>query len=63
MQFTVSGMTCGGCIKAVTRAIQASDPRAVVLVDLATQRIDLKTNLTQEQAKDLIEEAGYPVQN
>ena len=23
----VSGMTCGGCINAVTRAVQAQDPR------------------------------------
>ncbi|WP_331852143.1 heavy-metal-associated domain-containing protein [Polynucleobacter necessarius] len=26
----VSGMTCGGCINAVTRAIQAEDPQATV---------------------------------
>jgi len=63
MQFTVSGMTCGGCVKAVTRAIQSSDPNAEVNVDLASQLIDLKTNLTQEQAKELIEDAGYPVKS
>lgn len=61
INLTVSGMTCGGCIKAVTRAIQAQDAQAEVQVDLATQQIALKTSLSVEQARELIADAGFPV--
>lgn len=57
----VSGMTCGGCIKAVTRAIQAQDPQAQVQVDLTTQIVSLETTLLPQLAAGLITEAGFPV--
>lgn len=57
----VSGMTCGGCINAVTRAVQSQDPQAVVQADLATQIVNIETNLTPAQASQLITEAGFPV--
>ena len=57
----VSGMTCGGCINAVTRAIQAEDPLAKVQADLATQIIHLETSLPVELASQLITDAGFPV--
>ena len=57
----VSGMTCGGCINAVTRAIQAQDPQAKVLVDLATQIVELETSLSSDIAARLITDAGFPV--
>jgi copper chaperone len=59
--FTVSGMTCVGCINAVTRAIQSHDSQAEVNEDLATQHIELKTTLSKEQARDLIKDVGFPV--
>jgi copper chaperone len=54
-------MTCGGCINAVTRAIQAVDPKAQVKVDLATQLIELHTVLSISEAQQLIEDAGFPI--
>jgi copper chaperone len=54
-------MTCGGCVNAVTRAIQSQDSQAQVTVDLAKQQIELNTTLSIEQARELIEEAGFPV--
>ncbi|OYY21431.1 MAG: heavy metal transporter [Polynucleobacter sp. 24-46-87] len=57
----VSGMTCGGCINAVTRAIQAQDSQAQVQVDLATQLVNLETRLSPELAAQLITDAGFPV--
>ncbi len=56
-----SGMTCGGCINAVTRAIQAQDPQAQVSVDLATQTVELETSLSSEVASQIITDAGFPV--
>lgn len=59
--FKVSGMTCGGCINAITRAIQAQDSQAQVQADLATQVVTLETTLSAEVAAQLIEDAGFPV--
>ncbi len=59
----VSGITCGGCINAVTRAVQAQDPQAQVQADLATQLVTLETTLSRESAAELITEAGFPVSN
>ena len=57
----VSGMTCGGCINAVTRAVQAQDPAAKVQADLATQTVLLETTLSLAQASQAITDAGFPV--
>jgi len=61
LSLKVSGMTCSGCINAVTRAIQSEDPQAKVQADLATQIIDLETTLSAEQASQLLSDAGFPV--
>lgn len=61
MKFIVSGMTCGGCIKAVTKAIRAADSQAQVKVDLASQTIELQTQLGSAEAQKLITEAGFPI--
>lgn len=61
LSLKVSGMTCGGCINAITRAIQAQDPQAQVQVDLVSQIVNLETSLSSAQASELIAEAGFPV--
>ncbi|QWD97135.1 heavy-metal-associated domain-containing protein [Polynucleobacter sp. MG-6-Vaara-E2] len=63
LSLKVSGMTCGGCINAVTRAVQSQDPSAKVQADLATQIVTLDTSLSADQASQLITEAGFPVSN
>ncbi|MBU3615116.1 heavy-metal-associated domain-containing protein [Polynucleobacter sp. Latsch14-2] len=61
LSLKVSGMTCSGCINAVTRAIQAQDPQAKVAVDLVTQIVELETSLSAQTASALISDAGFPV--
>ena len=61
LSLNVSGMTCGGCINAVTRAIQAQDPQAKVFVDLTSQTVELETSLSSEIVSELITDAGFPV--
>ena len=61
LNLKVSGMTCGGCINAITRAIQAQDPAAIVQADLATQIVSLQTSLSAAEAGQLITDAGFPV--
>lgn len=58
----VSGMTCGGCTNAITRAIQAHDASATVQADLATQMLQIETVLSLEETAEIVTNAGFPVQ-
>jgi len=61
--FKVEKMSCGGCVKHVTKAIQAIDARAEVKVDLATGLVDVSPDPINPQAIVLaITQAGYPAE-
>jgi copper chaperone len=57
----VSGMTCGGCIKAITRAVQMQDARATVQVDLNSQKVEIESRLDREALITIIADAGFPL--
>ncbi len=57
----VSGMTCQHCVRAVTAAIQALDPGAVVVVDLAAQRVTAETRAGREAVVAAVVAEGYQV--
>lgn len=57
--FSVEGMTCGHCVKAVTRAVQAQDGAAEVEVDLAARQVRVQSELAQEQILVAIRDEGY----
>ena len=59
----VTGMTCGGCTKAVTRAIQLQDAEATVQVDIATQRVEIESRLDREALITIVTNAGFPLAN
>lgn len=60
-EFKVEGMSCGACVKAVTRALQGVDPKAQVAVDLKTQTIDVESQSSDKLLHAAIEDAGYTV--
>ena len=57
----VEGMSCGHCVKAVTAAIQAKDPDAKVVVDLADGTVKTETVLPRHVVSMAVEEEGYSV--
>ena len=59
----VTGMTCGGCTKAVTRAIQMQDAQATVQVDLDSQKVEINSKLSREALITIVTDAGFPVVN
>jgi len=60
--FSVEGMTCGHCVRAVTQAVQSQDPAASVRVDLAAKEVGVEsTTLSSAQVINLISEEGYSV--
>jgi len=60
--FTVTGMTCGHCEKAVTQAIRSLDPQAVVQIDRAQNRVQVDSSQSREALAEAIADEGYPVQ-
>lgn len=59
--FSVEGMTCGHCVKAVTQAVHSQDPSAEVKVDLAAKQVSVQSQLSPEVIAGLIREEGYSV--
>ncbi len=61
--FNVKDMTCGMCVKHVTKAVQGIEPGAEVKVDLPTGKVDVTPapNDAEAMAK-AITDAGYPAQ-
>ena len=59
--FTVQGMTCGHCERAVTRAVLQIDPQAQVKIDRAANRVEVQSTQAREAVAKAIAEEGYQV--
>mgnify|MGYP003735800079 CR=1 FL=1 len=46
--FTVQGMTCGHCERAVTRAVLQIDPQAQVRIDRAANHVEVQSTQPRE---------------
>jgi copper chaperone len=60
-EFTVTGMTCGHCEKAVTKALQQQDPQAQVLIQREENRVQVQSTKEREALRQAIVEQGYAV--
>jgi copper chaperone len=60
--FTVTGMTCGHCERAVTQALQRVDPKAQVHIDRQAQQVQVNSVLARQILAHAIAEEGYGVQ-
>ena len=59
--FTVTGMTCGHCENAVTRAVQQLDPLAEVRIDRPANKVDIESIQPRAALAQAISEEGYTV--
>ena len=59
--FTVTGMTCGHCEKAVTRAVKQLDPQAEVVIDRAANQVSVQSEQPREALAQAMVEEGYAV--
>lgn len=59
--FTVQGMTCGHCERAVTTAIKQIDPQAEVRIDRPQNRVEVRSEQPREKIAEAIREEGYAV--
>lgn len=60
--FTVTGMTCGHCEKAVTQAIRTLDPQAQVRIDRTRNLVEVESSQPRAAVAAAIAEEGYQVQ-
>ncbi len=61
--FTVTGMSCAHCEKAVTQAIRSIDPQALVHIDRAQNRVEVTSEQPRAVLARAIADQGYPVQS
>jgi len=59
--FEVTGMTCGHCEKAVTRAIKQLDPQAEVKIDRSHNQVEVQSQQPRDALARAIAEEGYAV--
>ena len=59
--FTVTGMTCGHCEKAVTAAIVRLDPQALVEIERSANKVLVVSEQSHEALAQVIVEEGYVV--
>ena len=59
--FSVEGMTCGHCEKAVTKALLALDPQAKIVIDRTVNKVEVDSNQTRDALQQAIKDEGYRV--
>jgi len=59
MQFHLDNMTCGGCARTVTRAIQSVDPEASIITDPASHFVEIQTSVAKEKIVAALSEEGF----
>lgn len=59
--FTVQGMTCGHCERAVTQAVQSVDPQAQVRIDRPAGKVEVQSDQPRDAIAKAIAEEGYEV--
>jgi copper chaperone len=60
LAFEVKDMTCGHCVSAITRAVEAADPGARVQVDLVAHRVQIDpVSSGRARLAEAISAAGY----
>jgi copper chaperone len=61
-RFAIPDMTCDGCVRSVTRAVQGVDPAAQVSADLASHVVHIQSPAEPGSLQAAIAEAGFTVQ-
>jgi copper chaperone len=59
--FSVTGMTCGHCEKAVTRAVKALDAQAEVRIDRPNNQVVIESAQPRDALAQAITDEGYTV--
>ncbi len=61
MKYRIENMTCGGCARGVTKAIQTVDASAEITTDPARRSVEIVSTEPAELFAKALAEAGFPV--
>lgn len=59
--FSVTGMTCGHCERAVNQAVKNLDPAAEIKIDRSANRVEVESTQPREALAAAIAGEGYGV--
>lgn len=60
MEFHIENMTCGACVRRITKAIQTLDENAEIIADTPNRHLKVSTMAMEEDLRDKLVEIGYP---
>ena len=58
--FQLQDMHCGGCARAVTRAVKEVDPQAELDIDVAARRLSVRGTAARTALLAALAAAGFP---
>lgn len=59
IEITLPTMTCGHCVKVVTRAVKSVDDHAGLQIDLPSHRVQIESAEPAERFLSALAEEGY----
>jgi len=59
MQFHIETMTCGGCARGVTNAVQSVDADATVTANPSNRSVEVNTTAPRDRIVAALTEAGF----
>jgi copper chaperone len=62
MELKIPAMTCGGCVRAVTKAIHDVSPGATVQADVPGRRVLVSGTADAAAVHAALEAAGFPAE-
>jgi len=59
VHFHIDNMTCGGCVRGVTRAVHSVDPAAVIEADPPTRKLTIRSDRPGAAFLPALQAAGF----
>ena len=60
MELKIENMTCGGCARSVTKAIQSVDPNAKIEANPDKRLVTVQSAVGEDVILQVLAKAGYP---
>jgi copper chaperone len=59
--FSISGMSCGGCVNSLTRVLKSVPGIEPIKIEVGKARLRLDERVTSQMVKDAVARAGFEV--
>ena len=59
--FTISGMSCGGCVNSLTRVLKSVQGIEPIKIEVGKAQLRLADTVSSQTVKDAVQRAGFEV--